>query len=107
MSDLSEKPTGETTELKVKGGSKPKDVPVFNGIIYVSNDADGGVRARVANLSGLACTAKSERDALSRTVSAFKQRMVELTQSGIPIPWIEPPSLIEPHERKRLIAVHL
>jgi hypothetical protein len=87
--------------------SKPKDVPVFNCIVYVSNQADGRVQARVANLSELACTASTEREALGKIVSAFKQRIVELTQSGTPIPWIEPASPIEPKERKRLIAVHL
>ena len=107
MSDLSEKHASETTELNVKGVSKPKDVPVFNCIVYVSNHTGSGVHARVANLSDLVCSASTEREALSRIVSAFKQRIVELTQSGTPIPWIEPPSPTESHERKRLIAVHL
>ena len=88
-------------------GSKAKDVPVFNCVVYISNNTGGAVHARVANLSGLACTAPAEREALGKIVSAFKQGMVELTQSGTPIPWTEPPAPIEPHERKRLIAVHL
>jgi hypothetical protein len=107
MSNLSDEHIPGMTELNLKGDSNPKDVPVFNCIVYVSNEAGGGVQARVANLSGIACTATSEREALSKTVAAFKQRMVDLTQSGAPIPWIEPPSPMAPNERKRLIAVHL
>jgi hypothetical protein len=93
--------------LSGKDDPKSKDVPVFNCVVYVSNDAGGGVQARVANLTGIACSAPNEREALGKTVAAFKQRMVELAQSGTPIPWIEPHSPIEPYERKRLIAVHL
>lgn len=90
-----------------KGASKLKDVPVFNCIVYVSDEPGGGLKARVATLSGVACSARIEREALGKIVSAFKQRVAELTQSGTLIPWIEPPSPIEAHERKRLIAVHL
>ena len=104
---LEPEPQPRAVEENVKGDSKPRDVPVFNCIVYVSNEAGGGVQARVANLSGIASTGTSEREALSKTVAAFKQRMVELTQSQTPIPWIEPPSPIDSHERKRLIAVHL
>ena len=87
--------------------SKPADVPVFDCIVYVSPDADGGVRARVANLPGLECTAASEREALRKLVAAFKQRVSELTQSETPIPWIEPPAPAESEETQRFIPVHL
>ena len=87
--------------------SKPADVPVFDCIAYVSPDADGGVRARVANLPGLECTAASEREALGKLVAAFKQRVSELTQSETPIPWIDPPAPAESEEMQRFIPVHL
>jgi hypothetical protein len=87
--------------------AKPADVPVFSCIVYVSPDAGGGVRARIANLAGLACTAASEREALAKIVAAFKQRVGDLMRSEIPIPWIEPPSPAEPGELIRFIPVHL
>lgn len=87
------------------GGQAP--VPVFNCVVYVSPAAQGGVQARVANLPGLHCTAAGERDALTQIVSAFKQRVAELVESGTPIPWIDPPPTPEPDEQQRLIPVHL
>ena len=87
--------------------SKPTDVPVFNCIVYISLNSDGSVRARVANLPGLECTAESERDALSKIVPAFKQRVGELIRSETPIPWIEPPTPAESEEQTRHIPVHL
>ncbi len=86
---------------------KPAEVPVFNCIVYVSPAAGGGVRARVANLSGLECTAASEREALGKIVPAFKQRIVELMRGETPIPWIEPPAPAEAGEQRRFIPVHL
>ena len=87
--------------------SKPTDVPVFNCIVYILPNSDGGVRARVANLPGLECTAASERDALSTIVPAFKQRVGELIRSETPIPWIEPPRPAESEEETRRVPVHL
>lgn len=86
---------------------KPIDVPVFSCVVYVAKNASGGVHARVANLAELACDAASEREALSKLVPAFKQRMAELTASNTPIPWIEPPSPKADDEQVRLIPVHL
>ncbi len=97
----------EGVELTVRDHSTPADVPVFNCLVYVSSDAGGGVRARVANLPGLGCTAGSEREALAKIVPAFKQLVSELMRSETPIPWIEPPSPVEPGEQKRFIPVHL
>jgi len=92
--------------LNTSDHSQPAEIPVFNCIVYVSPDA-GGVRARVANLSGLECTAASEREALGKIVAAFKQRVAGLMLSKMPIPWIEPPTQAEPGERIRFIPVHL
>lgn len=97
----------EDVDLNVSDHSKPADVPVFNCIVYVSPDSGGEVRARVANLPGLGCTAASEREALGKIVLSFKQRIGELMQSETQIPWIEPPTPAEPGEQKRFIPVHL
>lgn len=97
----------EGVERKASDHAKPADVPVFNCVVYVSPDADGGVRARVANLPGLGCTAASEREALGKIVTAFKQRVSELMHNETQIPWIEPPTPAEPWEQKRFIPVHL
>ena len=97
----------EGVELNANDHSKLADVPVFSCIVYVSPDAGGGVRARVANLPGLGCTAASEREALGKIVPAFKQRVGELIHSETQIPLIEPPAPAEPGEQKRFIPVHL
>ena len=97
----------EGANLNVGVHSQRADVPVFNCIVYVSPDAGGGVRARVANLPGIECTAASEREALGKIVPAFKQRIGELMHSETQIPWIEPPTPAEPGEQKRFIPVHL
>jgi hypothetical protein len=86
---------------------KPVQVPVFSCVAYLFKNPSGGVHARVANLAGLECDAGSEREALSKLVPAFKQRVTELTASNTPIPWIEPPSAKTEHEQVRLIPVHL
>lgn len=86
---------------------KPVDVPVFSCVAYVSKRPTGGVHVRVANLAGLECDAASEREALSKLVPRFKQRVAELTASKSPIPWIEPPSPQASDEQIRLIPVHL
>ena len=87
--------------------SKPTDVPVFSCLVYVRRGDDGSVQARVANLSGIQDTAATERGALGKVVSAFKQRVAELVRSASPIPWIDPPLPAEADEQQRFIAVHL
>ena len=82
------------------------NVPVFNCIVYVSS-TDGQVTARVANLSGLECTATSEREALAKVVVAFKQRVAELVREQTPIPWIDPPVPPTKNEQQRFVPVHL
>ena len=85
----------------------PADVPVFNCLVYVGPLPDGGVRARVANLAGLQVDASNERQALSRIVPVFKQRVSEFMNAQSAIPWIEPPLDPEPAEQTRFIPVHL
>ena len=82
------------------------DVPVFNCLVYVSPGPDG-VRVRMANLTGLECTATGEREALGKIVSAFKLKAAELVRKGAPIPWIDPPLDPVPGEQTRYIPVHL
>lgn len=82
-------------------------VPVFNCVVYVSPADDGGVRARVANLADLACTAGSERDALAKIVAAFKAHVGKLTQDSTPIPWIDPVPQPNADEQVRYVPVHL
>jgi hypothetical protein len=94
-------------QLDVSDASTPIEVPVFNCIVYVSEIAEGGVRARVANLADICCDAGSEREALGKIVPTFKQRVAELTASGTLIPWIDPPLPAEPDEQTRFVPVHL
>ncbi len=94
-------------DLNVSGHSPPVQVPVFSCLVYISPHAGGGVRARVANLPGLECTAGSERAALGKIVPAFKQRLAELMSTGTPIPWIDPPTPAAAGEQTRFIPVHL
>jgi hypothetical protein len=95
------------TPLNVSAASAPVPVPVFNCIVHVMQLPTGGVRARVANLSGLECEAPHERAALATLVKQFKQQVITLMQAGQPIPWIEPPQPAEPGEQQRFIPVHL
>lgn len=85
----------------------PAGTPVFNCIVNVGRTADGSVRASVANLAGIVATGKSEREALSQLVAAFKQRVGVLHALGEPIPWIDPPTSPAANETQRLVAVHL
>ena len=82
------------------------DVPVFNCVVYVRSGS-GPVRARVANLAGIECSAASEREVLGKVVAAFKQRVRELVEAATPIPWIDPPPPAAAEEQKRFIPVHL
>ncbi|MCR9118757.1 MAG: hypothetical protein NXI22_17615 [bacterium] len=83
-----------------------QNVPVFECIVYLQT-SESGVRARVANLAGLECTADSEMSALRKLVTEFKRTVGELTTQKQPIPWIDPPAPAEPGELKRFVPVHL
>lgn len=102
MSDEKQPAAGDLSKHVI-----PAEVPVFNCLVYVGPSPDGGVRARVANLPGLQVEATSERQALTRIVPAFKQRVSEFLHAQSAIPWIEPP--LEPAEGEvtRFIPVHL
>ena len=86
---------------------QPANVSVFTCLVYLSPDPAGGVRARVANLAGLECSAANEREALGKLIPAFKERVGEFLGSESPIPWIEPTPPAKPGEQVRFIPVHL
>ncbi|MFP6621792.1 MAG: hypothetical protein VB877_20780 [Pirellulaceae bacterium] len=102
MSDEKKPAAGDLSQHVI-----PADVPVFNCLVYVGPSPAGGVRARVANLAGLQVDATSERQALTRIVPAFKQRVSEFLQAQAAIPWIEPPPEPAAGEATRFIPVHL
>jgi hypothetical protein len=85
----------------------PPGTPVFNCIVNLGRTADGAVLASVANLPNLCITARTEREALSQIVAAFKQSVSTQHTLGEPIPWIDPPTSPSAGEVQRLIAVHL
>jgi hypothetical protein len=83
-------------------------VPVFNCVVHVAPpDTEGIVAARVANLAGLEARGKSEREALSQVVAAFKAAASDYHARGEPIPFLNPTPKPAPGETERLIAVHL
>jgi hypothetical protein len=87
--------------------STGQPVPVFNCIVHVSPlAADGTVAARVANLAGIEGRGRSEREALSQVVAAFKATVGRYHTAGEPIPWIAE-TAPQPGQTQRLIAVHL
>lgn len=93
--------------LEITGSEKPS-VPVFTCIVYVCQNQDGSVAARVANLAGINCKAASERDLLAKVTREFKSRIKQFLENGDePIPWIEPPDSARENERVRSIPIHL
>jgi hypothetical protein len=87
--------------------TSPQNVPVFNCIVHVAPRAVGGtVTARVANLAGIEARGKSEREALTQVVAAFKAAVAAKVASGETVLFIDPAPLTA-GETQRLIAVHL
>ena len=92
--------------LEITGDQRPA-VPTFACLIYVSPTKDGKVNARVANLEGFELTAATERDALLRISKDFKAHVIQKTESGEAIAWIDPPPPPAEDEKVRSIPVHL
>ncbi|MBS0208035.1 MAG: hypothetical protein JSS27_03680 [Planctomycetes bacterium] len=90
-----------------EGNFPMANVPVFGCTVYVAQIAEGRVRARVANLDGIECTAANERMALGTVVTEFKNRVREHTARQEPIPWLDPPAPRLPDEQQRFVPVHL
>ena len=81
--------------------------PVFNCVVNVSPPADGVVIARVANLGGIEGRGRTEREALTQAVAAFKSTVAKHHASGKPIPWLTETVQPQPGEKQRFVAVHL
>jgi len=87
-------------------GGQP--VPVFNCVVHIAPPAaDGTIVACVANLAGIECRGRSEREALVQVVAAFKAAVGRYHAAGEPIPWLSESTSLAPGETERLIAVHL
>ena len=99
-------PDPKKSNLEITGDQRPA-VPTFACLIYVSKDEEGKTNARVANLAGFEMTAATERDALLRISKQFKAHVIEKTQAGETIPWIDSPPPPAENENVRSIPVHL
>ena len=96
----------ETSKPLIRPISVPIEVPVFNVVIYVSQQ-DGKVLARVANLPNMEFTASSEPMALKQTITHVKQQLAKWHGAGEVIPWIDPVPAANEGEQERLVPVHL
>jgi predicted RNase H-like HicB family nuclease len=98
-------PTGST---ELAHGKPPAAVPVFNCIVHVApRNADGIVVARVVNLAGIEVQGRSEREALTQAVAAFKAAVAGYHAQGESMPFVAHQGKPAPGETERLIAVHL
>lgn len=91
---------------QIKPISSPIPVPVFNVVIFVSQD-DRGVLARVANLPDLEFRGSSEPTALKQAITKVKQILAEWHAAGEEIPWIDPIPEPDDGEQQRWVPVHL
>ncbi|HAY80248.1 MAG TPA: hypothetical protein DCY79_10625 [Planctomycetaceae bacterium] len=98
--------TTQSPALHALAASEVDEVPVFTCIVYVAHD-EQGVSARVANLEGIEHRATGEREALSKVIPRFKQRVAELHASNTEIPWIDPLPPLRSGEQQRFVPVHL
>ncbi len=93
-------------KLSITGPQRPAP-PTYACLIYTMYNADGKVTARIANLAGFELTAATERDALQRICKQFKSHLLQKTEAGGTIDWIDPPSPRKDDEKVRSIPVHL
>jgi hypothetical protein len=83
-------------------------VPVFNCVMNIGPaDDPGQVIAQGANLREIRAVGRTEREALAQAVATFKALVSQAHQSGISLPWIEPPEPPQPGQVQRFVAVHL
>lgn len=93
---------------KNQSSSARSQAPVYNcHAILSAPDADGWLVARCSNLPGLVARAKSQREALTALVAAFKAEVSRHAAAGEAIPWSESPLRPAAGEQERWIAVHL
>lgn len=85
------------------------EVPVFNCVVNVTppHGEETQYVARVANLAGIETRGRTEREALSQAVAAFKAEVASKHSLGQPIPFFAVPVPLEAGQSQRLIAVHL
>ncbi|MEM9412462.1 MAG: hypothetical protein AAGA30_15215 [Planctomycetota bacterium] len=102
-------PKNKTGSLEITGTAKPT-VPTIPCVVHIKAIESEGdacsLVGRVVNLDGIEATGNSERDILQKLTREFKAIVVELSEAGQSIPWVEVPEL-EKGERKRSIPVHL
>jgi hypothetical protein len=106
---MSDQPTGNhARDPDPMSKLRSPAAPVYNCVVIVApRDERGVVRARCATVSGLDAAGRSEREALSQVVAAFKGTIARHLAADLPIPWIEPPEQPAQGEQQRFIAVHL
>jgi len=95
-----------SSNLDITGDQRPA-APTFACLIYTARTDDGKVNARVANLAGFEMVAATERDALLRISKRFKAHVLQKTEAGETIAWIDPPLPPAENEKVRSIPVHL
>ncbi|MEM9366613.1 MAG: hypothetical protein AAGD07_11505 [Planctomycetota bacterium] len=81
--------------------------PAYGCIIYIRSLESGGVAARVANLTGLQIEARNEREALSKLVPLFRDRMAAAQAAGEVLELETNPAPPKEGEVKRFLPVHL
>jgi predicted RNase H-like HicB family nuclease len=108
MTEPAEKSEPVAAEPAAASVKRLPDVPVFNCHVYTSPaDADGVLRARVANLPEVTAQGRTQREVLQKIVAAFKTTVQRYLDSGGEIPWTAPPMPRESSEQELWIAVHL
>jgi hypothetical protein len=84
------------------------DVPVYNCHVLVApRDAEGWIVARASALPEATGRGRSEREALTQVVAAFKAVILRSTADGGQVSWSSPPLALQPGDQERWIAVHL
>ncbi|MEM6979444.1 MAG: hypothetical protein AAF539_07210 [Planctomycetota bacterium] len=90
--------------LPIDSGEPP---PSFGCLIYLRHIDNGGVHARIANLSGVEVSAPDERAALSKIVPMFRQKMAEAAENGTSLQLDPEPPPPDAGEIRRFLPVHL
>ena len=96
----------QSNSIDIAAGDTPV-VPVYRCLVNVRRTEDGIVTGRVANLAGIESSGAAERDVLGRITREFKAKVIEMSEAGQDIQWIDPPTPPEENEQVRSIPVHL
>ena len=76
-------------------------------VIVSPADERGVVRARCANLAGIAAEGGSERDALAAVAKSFKATVARHRADGTAVPFLDPAESPAEGESERWLPVHL